>query len=89
MLQGDTVRLKCHFRTLNGTQCPVKETQLTIYKQEDNSVLQSITNDFINMDSLGVFYYDYVASESFIYEFKATYKNRPIVVREKVDVKFI
>lgn len=89
MLQGDTVRLRCHFRTLEGGKAPVKETQLTIYKQEDNSVLQSITNDFINMDSLGVFYYDYVANESFIYEFKATYKNRPIVVREKVDVKFI
>ena len=89
MLKGDTVRLKCQFRTLEGAQAPVRETQLTIYKQEDNSVLQSITNDFINMDSLGVFYYDYVASEPFIYEFKATYKNRPIVVREKVDVKFI
>ncbi len=89
MLQGDTVRLKVHFRDLDGAQAPVRETQLSIYKQEDNSVLQSITNDFINMDSLGVFYYDYVASEPFIYEFKATYKNRPIVVREKVDVKFI
>ncbi|EHL78975.1 hypothetical protein [Bacillus smithii] len=90
MLQGDTVRLKCHFKTFDGQLIDPTDVKLTIYKS-DKTVIEQIQLDDTNKENVGVFYYDYTpASEldEFIFEFAGSVNNKPILQREKVKIQF-
>ena len=90
MITGDSVRLKCHFKTYNGKSVDPLDVKLTIYNNKKEQIEQFILND-TNKESLGVFFMDYVpASELnvFIFEFAGSYNNKPILSRGKVDIKF-
>lgn len=87
MYQGDTVRLKVNFKSFTGQAVNPVNPTLTIYKT-DQTVVETIT-DLVN-EGTGQYYYDYVPELSeFIFEFSGQYNDKPILVREKVETKFI
>lgn len=92
MIQGDTIRLQCHFKSFNGQSVDPINVTLTIYDKDKNQVEQYELND-TNKENVGVYFYDYSpASELndyFYFEFAGSYNNKPILVRDKVEVKFI
>lgn len=90
MLQGDSVRLQCHFKTYTGQLIDPKDVKLTIYKS-DHTQIEQIPLDDSNKENVGVYFYDYVpASElnEFIFEFAGSVNNKPILSRGKVEIKF-
>lgn len=90
MLQGDTVRLKCHFKTFDGKSVDPTDVKLTIYNGK-NEQIEQIPLDDTNRLDVGVYFYDYVpASElnEFIFEFAGSVNNKPILSRGRVEVKF-
>ena len=91
MYQGDTVRLKVNFKTFSGQSVDPQNIKLTIYKTDKTQIEQIAITDS-NKENVGVYFYDYLpASElsEFIFEFSGSYSNKPILAREKVEVKFI
>lgn len=89
MYQGDTIRLKVNFKTFNGQSVDPTEIKLTIYKT-DKTVVETITD--LVQEGTGQYYYDYspaIELSEFIFEFSGRYNNKPILVRDKVQVKFI
>ena len=91
MYQGDTVRLKCHFKMFTGQSVDPTDIKLTIYKTDKTKIEEIIITD-TNKENVGVYFYDYVpASElnEFIFEFAGSYNDKPILARGKVEVKFI
>lgn len=90
MIQGDTVRLKCHFKTFDGKSVDPTDVKLTIYNSKKEQIKQ-IPLDDTYKENVGVYIYDYVpASElnEFIFEFAGSVNNKPILSRGKVEVKF-
>ncbi|MGG4039290.1 hypothetical protein [Heyndrickxia ginsengihumi] len=90
MLQGDTIRLKCHFKTFDGVLVDPSDVKLTIYKS-DQTQIEQISLDDTNRLDIGVYFYDYTpASElsEFIFEFAGSVNNKPILSRDMVEVKF-
>lgn len=89
MYQGDTIRLKCHFKTFTGRLVDPVSVLLTIYDKQEEQIEQ-ITLDDTNKEDVGVYFYDYIATEldEFIFEFSGMYQDKPILVRDKVKVKF-
>lgn len=91
MLKGDTIRLKCQFRTFSGKEIDPTGVKLKIYNSSKNQIEEIILSD-TNKEKVGVYFYDYVPDEElneFIFEFVGTYDDNPILSRGKVDVKFI
>jgi len=91
MYQGDTVRLKVHFKTFTGQSVDPTDIKLTIYDNQKQQIEQFILDD-TNRENVGVFYFDYVPADElneFIFEFIGSYSNKPILSRGKVEVKFI
>lgn len=91
ILTGDTVRLKCHFKTFNGNSVDPNDIKLTIYDSTKTQIEQFILND-TNKENVGVYFYDYVPAlelNEFIFEFGGSYNNKPILARDSVQVKFI
>lgn len=92
MLQGDTIRLQCHFKTFTGDLVDPEGITLTIYDNAKNTLETiPITNE--NKESTGKYFYDYTPAtelNEFIFEFKGFYNNnKPIVARDKVEIKFV
>jgi hypothetical protein len=90
ILEGDTVRLKCHFKTFNGNSVDPTDIKLTIYDENETQTEQFILND-TNKESVGVFFYDYVTASGlneFIFEFSGSFNNKPILSRGKVKIQF-
>ncbi|PAQ14978.1 hypothetical protein CD798_07995 [Bacillaceae bacterium SAOS 7] len=92
MFKGDTVRLKCHFRSFDGEYVDPNGVALSIYKNDDTyNQIESILLDDTNKENVGVYFYDYIpASElnEFIFEFAGRVNNKPILVRELVKLDF-
>lgn len=91
MYQGDSIRLKVHFKTFTGQSVDPTNIKLTIYKTDKTQIEQIPITD-TNKENVGVYFYDYLpASElnEFIFEFAGSYLNKPILARGKVEVKFI
>lgn len=91
MYTGDTIRLKCHFRSFDGREVDPTDIKLNIYDSEKYFYEEiSITDS--DKEKVGVYFYDYVPANElneFIFEFVGTYNDKPILSRGKVDVKFI
>lgn len=95
MLKGDTVRLKCYFRTFKGNLIEPSNVTLTIFKDEQTEIESFILNDTHKQEE-GVYFYDYTPSselkelnlDSFIFEFKGIYNDKPIIVRDSVEMRF-
>lgn len=90
MLQGDTVRLKCHFKTFTGQLIDPTDVKLTIYNSKKEQIEQFMLDDS-NKENVGVYFYDYTpASElnEFIFEFAGSYNSKPILSRGRVEIKF-
>ncbi|MBB6445630.1 hypothetical protein HNR53_002255 [Bacillus benzoevorans] len=82
--------MKCHFKTFNGGSVSPTDIKLTIY-DKDKTQIEQIPLDDTNKENIGVYFYDYSpASElnEFIFEFAGMYNNKPILVRDSVQVKF-
>lgn len=91
MYQGDTIRLKCHFKTFTGQSVDPVDVKLTMYDKDKNQIEQILLDD-TNKKNIGVYFYDYVPApelSKFIFEFSGQYNNKPILVRDSVQVKFI
>ncbi|OLN22904.1 hypothetical protein BTO30_07100 [Domibacillus antri] len=90
MYAGDTVRLKCHFKTFEGTPVTPDNVTLTIYKTDKTQIEQFILTSTDQLE-IGVFYFDYTpASElnEFIFEFAGRVNGKPIIVRDTVKISF-
>ncbi|WP_026675775.1 hypothetical protein [Fictibacillus gelatini] len=91
MLKGDTVRLKVHFKTFTGQSVDPTDVKLTIYKS-DKTKIEEIPITDSNKENVGVYFYDYIVPdeilESFIFEFRGLYNNKPILARDSVQIKF-
>lgn len=88
---GDTVRLKCHFRTFNGNSVEPTNVTLTIY-DDQKQIIENINLDDTNKLDVGVYFYDYVipdGNSDLVYEFAGTYNNKPILARGEIKVKWI
>lgn len=72
MIQGDTIRLQCHFKSFNGQSVDPTNIKLTIYDKDKNQVEQYELDD-TNKENFGVYFYDYsppLKLDEFIFEFK-------------------
>ncbi len=88
-LAGDTVRLKCHFRTFDGQLIDPADVKLTIYDSNIQQIKQITLTD-INKEN-GVYFYDYVLpndKQEIIFEFQGLYNEKPILSRGKVKIEF-
>lgn len=90
MYQGDTIRLKVHFKNFSGQSIDPSDIKLTIYKS-DKTKIEEIEVDDSNKENVGVYFYDFVSIglSEFVYEFSGLYNNKPILARDKVQIKFI
>lgn len=89
-LAGDTVRLKCHFKTFDGQLVFPVDVKLTIYDSQKQQIEQ-ITLDDTNKEGNGVYFYDYVLpidKDEIIFEFRGLYNNKPILIRDSVKIQF-
>lgn len=91
MYAGDTIRLKCHFKTFTGVNIDPTDVKLTIY-DKDQTQIEQIPLDDSNKENVGVYFYDYVPASKlneFIFEFAGSVNNnKPILVRDSVKIKF-
>lgn len=88
-LAGDTVRLKCHFRTFDGQLIDPADVKLTIYDSNKQQIKQIALTD-INKEN-DVYFYDYVLpddKQEIIFEFRGLYNEKPILSRGKVKIEF-
>lgn len=89
-LAGDTVRLKCHFKTFDGQSVEPTDVKLTIYDTNKQQIEQ-ITLDDTNKENFGVYSYDYVLPDDkseIIFEFRGLYNNKPILARDSLKIEF-
>lgn len=90
IFQGDTVRLKCHFKSLNGKSVNPDNPTLTLY-DDTQKQLEQITLDDTNQLEKGVFFYDYTVpddEQEVIFEFRGEHNQNPIVVRDSLHINF-
>lgn len=88
MYTKDTVRLVVQFRDFDGKSINPDDVKLTIYDL-DEQVIEEITDGIID-NGQGNYHYDFITTDSdFIYEFSSFYFEKPVLAREKVQVKFI
>jgi len=91
MLQGDTVMLKVHFKDFKGNSIDPTEITLTTYDNQENQI-ESFTLDDTNKENVGVYFYEYTLpddKQEVIFEFRGLHYQKPILVRDKVEIKFI
>ncbi|KYD26215.1 hypothetical protein [Geobacillus sp. B4113_201601] len=89
-LAGDTVRLKCHFKTFDGTAVEPKDVKLSIYDINKQLIEEFILDDS-HKENVGIFCFDYVLpmnQSEIIFEFSGIYNNKPILVRDSVKIQF-
>ena len=89
-LAGDTVRLKCHFRTFDRQSVFPADVKLRIYDTNKQLIEEFILDD-TNKEKVGVYFYDYVLPTNhseIIFEFSGVYNNKPILVRDSVKIQF-
>jgi hypothetical protein len=92
MLLNDTIRLQVNFKHFNGQLVDPTDIKLIIY-DKDKKIVEEIPIDDTNKQKVGVYFYDYVLSDKltdyFYFEFSGSYNNKPILARDKVEIKFI
>jgi hypothetical protein len=89
-LAGDTIRLKCHFKTFDGQSVEPTDVKLTIYDSQKQLIEEFILDDS-HKENVGIFYFDYVLpddKQKIIFEFRGLYNNKPILVRDSVKIQF-
>lgn len=90
ILQGDTIRLKVYFKTFDGDLIDPTDITLTIYDADETEIEQfSITDS--DKEKVGVYFYNYetpLDQDKIIFEFKGTYNNHPILVRDELKIQF-
>lgn len=91
MYQGDTVRLQVNFKSFKGKSVDPTDLALTVYDSQQNKIEQ-VQLDDTNRIELGVFTFDYVLpddKQEVIFEFRGLHNQKPILVRDKVEIKFL
>ncbi|MBE2924759.1 hypothetical protein HPJ95_09645 [Anoxybacillus flavithermus] len=89
-LAGDTVRLKCHFKTFDEQLIDPADVKLTIYDSQKKLIEKFILDDS-HKENVGIFYFDYILpmnQSEIIFEFSGVYNNKPILVRDSVKIQF-
>lgn len=90
-LQGDTVRLVVQFKTFEDVPFTPSNITLKIYNNAQR-VVKEVTEDELIEEDIGYYFYDYIIPddllEYFIYEYRGEYKDKPILNRGKVKVRF-
>ena len=91
IFKGDSVRLQCHFKTFSGVSINPDNVELVIYDKAKN-IIETIPITDENKTATGQYYYDYVVpddiDEYFIFEYRGIHNTKPILAREKVNIKF-
>ncbi|KJE27845.1 hypothetical protein LG52_77 [Geobacillus kaustophilus] len=88
-LAGDTIRLKCHFKTFDGQLVDPADVKLTIYDAQKQQIEEISLTDTSKEN--GVYFYDYVLpddKQEIIFEFRGLYNEKPILSRGKVKIQF-
>ncbi|WP_010651181.1 hypothetical protein [Oceanobacillus massiliensis] len=88
---GDTVRLKVNFQAFDNQAVNPVNVTLTIYDTTETQIEQFILDD-TNKEDVGVYFYDYVTpndKQEVVFEFRGVYNNKPTVVRDSLQIKFI
>ncbi|WP_312753360.1 hypothetical protein [Rummeliibacillus suwonensis] len=91
MYEGDSIRLKVHFKNFDNQSIDPSNITLTIYNL-DKTKIEEISITDSNKQNVGVYFYDYTPSSNlseFVFEFKGYYNNKPILARDIVKLKFI
>ncbi|MGG3845581.1 hypothetical protein [Aeribacillus composti] len=89
-LAGDTIRLKCHFKTFDGQSVEPTDVKLFIYDINKQLIEEFILDDS-HKENVGIFSFDYVLpddKQEIIFEFRGLYNNKPILVRDSVKIQF-
>ncbi|WP_449355585.1 hypothetical protein ACUL41_06995 [Virgibacillus natechei] len=90
-LQGDTVRLKVHFKTFEGVSIEPSNIELVIYDNKQEEV-ETLLVDALTNEGTGQYYCDYEISddifEFFIFEYGGLHNDKSILSRGKVDIQF-
>ncbi|WP_031408013.1 hypothetical protein [Geobacillus vulcani] len=89
-LAGDTVRLKCHFKTFDWQNIDPADVKLKIYDKNKQLIEEILLTDN-DKENVGVYFYDYVLptnQSEIIFEFSGVYNNKPILVRDSVKIEF-
>lgn len=93
---GDTVRLKVHFMSFDGSSVDPTDVSLRIMDGATYSVLETISIDSSSVVDVGTYQYDYViptsdsyTNDTLVYEFAGTYSNKPILARGIIKRKFV
>ena len=90
--KGDTVRLEVEFYDIHNRKIEPEEVYLNVYDRNDIAI-QSILLEDKHKTGVGQYYYDYTipytVSDFVTYEFSASYKDKPVLAREKIHVEFV
>lgn len=91
-LTGDTVRLSVKFLDINGEQVDPEDVYLNIYNEKDIAI-DTIQLTEVDKSGIGEYFYDftipYVSGNYIVYEFAGTYRNKPILSRERINTRFV
>ncbi|SDC80513.1 hypothetical protein SAMN05421663_104160 [Terribacillus halophilus] len=90
MIQGDTIRLKVHFKDFNNKSVDPSSVLLSIYDTNKKQIEQIPIED-TNREDVGVFFYDYAPATEltgFFFEFSGRHNNMPILARDEVKINF-
>ncbi|GGJ77105.1 hypothetical protein GGR02_003019 [Anoxybacillus voinovskiensis] len=90
-LAGDTVRLRCHFRSFDGQNIDPADVKLRIYDTQKQLIEEFILDDS-QKENVGIFYFDYILpddKQEIIFEFRGLYDGKPILTRGQVKIKYI
>lgn len=89
ILVGDTVRLKVHFKTFDGSLVDPSSITLTIYDETKTQIEQFNLTDS-DKETVGVYYYDYLVpnNKELIFEFAGLFNNKPILSRDRLKIQF-
>lgn len=92
-LTGSTIRFQCTFNDFNNQKIDPQLIKLLLYNEKFVKVNEFILNSLNKLDT-GVYFYDYITSESdnykkFYYEFYGEIGGKPSINRGEFSLRFI
>lgn len=91
-LTGDTVRLSVKFLDSDGKSVEPTNVSLNIYNELDIAI-DTIPLTEANKTGVGEYLYDftvpYVSGDYIVYEFFGIHNEKPILARERINIRFV
>ncbi len=92
MESGNTIRLKCNFKTFAGVDSDPESITLKIYNKYRKQIGNTISITNTNKVSTGNYQYDYTVPSGYdqiIYEYSGTLEGSTITARDAIDVSWV